>query len=291
MVHKDASGVQGSERFPRPGGVYGFRPVGVPSARSLLVDAPPDWPELDIAVSVTARTDPVPDYYDRDRAMLKLRAGGTVTVERSSARASFALPERPKDGSLVHPHLASVAVVWAHWRGRESFHAGAFIAGGGAWGVLGDREAGKSSLLAALALAGTPILADDVLIVDGMTALAGPRSIDLRGDAARALGAGEPLGVVGNRERWRLTLEPADAEQPLRGWVSLGWDSGSKCTVAPLTGSDRLRTLGAHRGIKLYPPDPAALIELSALPFLVLRRPRRWERIGDAVDRLLDATG
>jgi hypothetical protein len=269
--------------------VYGFRPLGVPAARPLLVDAPAHWPELELAVRVTTAAAPGADYFDRDRAVLGLRAGGSVAVERAAAQARFSLPARPSDGALVHPHLAAVAVVWAYWLGRESFHAGAFVAGGGAWGVLGDREAGKSSLLAALALAGTPIVADDVLVLDGTTVLAGPRSIDLRGDAAATLGAGEALGTIGNRERWRLPLEPVPAEQPLRGWVALAWDS--RCSVVPLTGSDRLCALGPHRGTTLYPRDPAALIELSALPFLELRRPRRWECLDEAVQRLLEATG
>jgi hypothetical protein len=180
-----------------------------------------------------------------------------------------------------------VAVVSAHWLGRETFHAGAFVAGGGVWGVLGDKEAGKSTLLASLALAGVPVVADDVLVLDDATALAGPRAIDLRAGAARRLDAGEPLGVVGERERWRLALEPVAAELPMRGWVALRWDG--ETAVCPVRGSERLRTLGAHRGARLYPPDPGALLELSALPFVELRRERRWDSADDAMSRLLDA--
>ena len=177
--------------------------------------------------------------------------------------------------------------MFAHWHERETFHAGAFVVAGEVWGVLGKREAGKSSFLASLALGGIPVLCDDVLVLDHLTALAGPRSVDLRADAAQHLEAGEPLGIVGTRERWRLMLDSVPAELPMGGWISLRW--GSRIEAAPVRGSDRLRELGAHRGLTLYPAKPGALIELSALPFMTLRRPRRWESGDDAVKCMLDA--
>ncbi len=175
----------------------------------------------------------------------------------------------------------------AHWLGRESFHAGGFAAGGGVWGVLGDKGAGKSSMLASLARAGIPVVSDDVLVLDGRTALAGPRSIDLRSDAAARLGAGEPLGAIGDRERWRVPLEPISPELPLRGWVVLGWDE--RTIIRRPQGSERLNSLLPHRGARLYPPKPEGLIDLSSLPLIELRRARRWDSADDALDRLLDA--
>ena len=177
--------------------------------------------------------------------------------------------------------------MFAHWYERETFHAGAFVAAGKVWGVLGEREAGKSSFLASLALAGIPVLCDDILVLDHLTALAGPRSIDLRADAAQQLAVGEPLGIVGTRERWRLMLGSVPAELPMGGWISLRWDDRTE--ASPIRGSNRLRELGAHRGLTLYPPKPDALIELSALPFMALRRPRRWDSGDGAVKCMLDA--
>jgi hypothetical protein len=141
---------------------------------------------------------------------------------------------------LVHPHLAPGAAVLARWLGRETLHAGAVLAGGGAWAMLGDRESGKSSTLDWLAAHGHPVLADDLLVLDGSDVLAGPRCIDLRADAAQRLGAGEPLGVVGTRERWRLRLGPLASSAPLRGWGILDW--GDDVAVEPVrapSGSSR----------------------------------------------------
>lgn len=274
-------------RLSNGGGAYGFRIDGVPDARALLVDAPAHWPRLEVAVRLTGIPAPLEDRVDQTTAILRLRAGGWVAIDRAAGRALFSLPEQPADGALVHPHLAAVAVVAAYWLGRESFHAGGFVASGGVWGLLGDKEAGKSSTLASLALAGVPVVCDDVLVLDHSTALAGPRSVDLRADSAQRLGGAEPLGMIGGRERWRLTLEPVAPELPFRGWIELCW--GERVAVRAIRGSERLRTLLPHRGARLPPPDPLALVELSAMPFLQLRRPRRWSSLQDAMRGLLNA--
>ena len=88
---------------------------------------------------------------------------------------------------LVHPFLAPAAALFAHWHGREGLHGGALALGGTAWGVIGDRLGGKSSLLAALAVSGTDVVCDDVLVLDGREVYPGPRTVDLREDAAAAL--------------------------------------------------------------------------------------------------------
>jgi hypothetical protein len=269
-------------------GAYGFRLPDV-AARELLVEAPAHWPRLDLEVRVTLDEGPSTEHVDDAIAILRPRSGGWIELDRHAGRAVFCLSQRPTDSALVHPHLSSVAVVSAYWMGRESFHAGGFVVDGRVWGVLGDREAGKSSFLALLALSGIPVLCDDVLVIDGTTAFAGPRSVDLRASAASHLGVGEPLGVVGTRERWRLTLPPVDAEAPLAGWVSLAWSE--EPDVRRPRGAERLQALGAHRGSTLYPSSPAELIELSSLPFVQLCRPRRWDRAGESMRLLLDALG
>jgi hypothetical protein len=261
---------------------------GVPGARALLVDAPEEWPSLELVRKPDDGRRPQGDSVDADRSVLPLQRGW-VEIERDPARATFRLEERPPDGDLVHPYLAPVAAVAARWSGRESFHAGAVIAGGGAWGVLGDKENGKSTTLAWLALQGQEILVDDLLVLDGRTALAGPRCIDLREEAAGRLGAGEPLGMVGLRERWRVLLDPVAAGVPLRGWITLSW--ADELSLEPLRGPERMLALLPYRAVALEPGTPQELIELSSLPVFRLRRPHRWDSLAEAGARLLDAIG
>jgi hypothetical protein len=192
-----------------------------------------------------------------------------------------------RDGDLLHPYLAPVAALGARWLGRESFHAGAVIVDGGAWALLGDKGAGKSSTLAHLALSGHTVLSDDVLVVRDGAAFVGPRCIDLRAEPARRLGAGMPLGVVGMRERFRLELGPAPSMVPLRGFVTLGW--GDELAIERLRGSMRLLTLMPHRALLLESNAPADLLELSSLPFVEVRRPHGWRSLEETTERLLDA--
>ncbi len=231
-----------------------------------LGHAPAHWPTLELIVRVTSSAAAGGGVRWRQDSCLATALRRIGRDRSSCAAGSVSSTKRPDDRALVHPHLAGVAAVAAHWLGRESFHAGAFVAGGGVWGLLGERGAGKSSMLASLALAGVPVVSDDVLVLDSRTALAGPRSIDLRSDASAHLDAGEPLGVIGGRERWRLPLAPIAPELPLRGWVVLGWDE--RTAVRQLQGSRRLTSLLPYRAARLYPPEAAGAhrAQLTAVP-------------------------
>jgi hypothetical protein len=271
-------------------GCYGFRLNGVQRALRLLVTAPADWPELTLATAPPGGAQvPAVDVVGSSSATLPLHGTGWMEISRDGPRVTFHLPDGAADEELVHPYLAPGAAVLARWAAREAFHAGAVVAGEGAWAVLGERETGKSSTLAWLALGGHAVLADDLVVLDGTDALAGPRCIDLRGDAAARFGAGEPLGVVGTRERWRLALDGVPARVPLRGWIVLEW--GDEVAVEPVRGAERLLRLIPHRSVRLEPPAAGALVELASLPVLAFRRPRRWDALEVAGERLLAAIG
>lgn len=264
---------------------------GVPNARDLLIDAPSHWPPVELAIGPDSDDAPGAESVTESEATLRLGSGGWVTVDRAARRATFVMDSPPSADALVHPHLAPVAMVEARWNHRESFHAGGFVAGEGVWGLLGVKGAGKSTLLASLAASGVPVMCDDVLVIDTGTAvamaMAGPRSIDLREGAAQQLRSGTALGVIGLRERWRLVLDPVAAELPLQGWVSLSW--GETVTVEVKRGSERLRALLPHRGLRLLPTRPEKLIDLAGLPVLELSRPPDWDSHQQAIEILLDA--
>lgn len=175
---------------------------------------------------------------------------------------------------------------WGGWLGRESFHCGAFVAGGGAWALLGERESGKSSTLAALALAGYGIVCDDILLLEGTACFPGPRCVDLREETAAALDAGDALGTVGGRERWRLPVPQLHEAPVLRGIVFLDW--GDDFEAEPVPASRQLAGLLHHRALRLHSSVPEVLLELAALPAWELRRPRRLDSLGGTVDRLAD---
>jgi hypothetical protein len=267
-------------------GAYGFRVAGPGGLERLLVEAEPDWPLFTVDV-VVAEGEPVAESVDGESALLRLRTGGQVAIERGPGRVVYTVPAPLSPDEVAHPFLAPVAAVVAHWHGRESIHAGGFLVGDAVWGVVGDRLGGKSSLLAALAQRGVPVLVDDMLVLDGGVAFAGPRSIDLREDAAAHLGIGLDIGVAGARPRWRVRLDGVDPRARLAGWVFLDWAPGIE--VVRLPASETLQRLLRNRGIRLAPPDPSAFVDLSALPAWELRRPRSWDALDATVERLLAA--
>lgn len=218
-------------------------------------------------------------------AVLPLAPSGRIEIDRRAARAVLTVPDGIPAPALAHPYLGPVGAVFALWAGREVLHAGAFVGvDGGVWGLLGGREAGKSSTLASLHAAGVTVVCDDVLVVDGSTACAGPRCVDLRRPTAERLGIGRLLAMPGDRQRWRVGLPPVDAELPLNGWILLEWGASVQLTAVPL--AQRLGRLAAHRSLGVRPVRPATMLELAVLPMWTLARPREWGSMGAVLDVL-----
>jgi hypothetical protein len=267
-----------------PLGAYGLRIAGLPDAGSLLTAAAPDWPLVDVTVEVGELEADV-ELLDSDRGRLQLKTGGWIELERDPGRARYIVPAPVTTDALVHPYLAPAAAVFTHWHGREGVHGGALAIGGTAWGVVGDRLGGKSSLLAALAVNGTDIVCDDVLVIDGRIAYPGPRTIDLREDAAAALEVGEPLPDPGTRERWRLRLGALDRQLSLGGWLFTEW--ADELELQRLPASETLARIYRNRSITVPPKDPTAFLQLSSLPAWALRRPRSWASLPETLELLL----
>jgi hypothetical protein len=265
-------------------GAYGIRLQGLDGAAELLVPVAQDAPAYRVESTVGPPA-PGTEHVDEDGAILRLQSGGRVLVDRPGGRVRFELQHPARPDELVHPYLAPAAAVINRWRGRESVHAGAIAVDGRALGVVGVRGAGKSSTLAWWALDGGEVLCDDLLVVDGRAAFVGPRSIDLREDAAAQLGAGEAIGVTGARERWRMRVGPATPGRRLAGWVFLAW--GDRVDVRRLPPSERIPRIAAERGLRLPPVRPDALLELASLPTYELSRPRSWDSLAPSGERLL----
>ena len=220
---------------------------------------------------------------DDQIAVLELVTGGFLVLDRRQGTATFEVPVLIDPQELVHPYLVPAAAGFCSWVGREAYHAGAFVADRRAWAVVGDKEGGKSTLLAVLAQRGHPVLSDDLLVLDDRTVRQGPRLIDLRRPTAEHLGLGEPLESAREGGRWRVRLAPTP-DVDLAGWIFLRW--GDTVEMKKVGPSDRIARL-----LALAPTRAEAVVSLAALPAFELVRPRSWDSLPGAIDRLLEHLG
>lgn len=269
-------------------GAYGFRILDLESAGQHLHEVPENWPTLQIAFasspSVGTVEAPGTIRIIDNRAELWLAEAGRITVLREPLTVRFETGVPLTPDAILHPFLGLPSAIAAWWLGRVSLHGGAFMHGGYAWGLLGDREAGKSATLAHLLQAGHTVLSDDILIVEGANLFAGPRSVDLRAASAPKLG-GEDLGVIGNRARWRLRPPSGPAQAPLGGFVSLKW--ADTMEMLPLPAEARLQLLITSSALRPTEEQSLSLLELASLPAWELSRPCDLDQIPHVVDRLI----
>ena len=269
-----------------PRGCYGLALSGsvVDLAGDLLGSSRPHWPHVDVEWVGPLPDPPDTGYFSPDEAVIRLLSGGHAVFERHARRARFHKPRPPDGHDLAHPCLSGLGIVFARWDGRVALHAGVVLFDGVAWGVLGDREAGKSTTLAWLAQAGHPVLSDDLLVLEGRRVFCGPRSVDLRHESAARFDVTNPLVTVRQGERQRLLLSEAPADAPLGGFVVLG--VGDAVSVTPVAAGDRLGALSEHLTLRQAGLPAAGLLDLVGLPMWRVERSRAWADLPLLLDRL-----
>jgi hypothetical protein len=224
-----------------------------------------------------------------DGAVLLIhRGGGCLHVTRDPPAIVAALPLPCSPAAIVHPLATMPLSFLAHWRGRATLHGGAFLLAGRAWVLSGEQEAGKSSMLATLAQWGVPIVADDLVVIDGEEICAGPACVDLRPDTATRFPAARSLGIVGGRERFRLSTPRAPARVPLGGVCVLAWSDDDDACIEPLAVEECLALLHAqHYAGRIGPPDPHQTMAILGKPMWRFTRSRSWDGAEAALAQLL----
>jgi hypothetical protein len=266
------------------GAAYGVRFVGLDPSPTLALHGADDWYPVEVALT-TPRVVKMRISFDE----LGVTAGYEsvqVHVDRPRRRVEISSVEALDRGSLAHPYLALPAALFAHWAGREAVHAAGVVLGGRAWGLVGKSEQGKSTLAAALLAAGHEVLVDDVLVVDGATAFAGPRCVDLRDGVRARLGLREPTERARADTRDRVILTPTRGQAPLGGFVHLEW--GDDVGITPLAVDERLRRLMVARSLPSCRAHGEVMLDLAVLPAWELIRPQRWNTFEVATRLLLD---
>jgi len=270
-------------------GAYGLEFNGLTrETEALIGTSSVDDPPVQVAVvdsSGVAEATQV--YIDAHRAHLLL-AEGMVTIDRAPVlTVTFALGRHLSGEALVHPYLAFPAAVISSWLGRPALHAGAFVNGDSAVGVMADKAGGKSSTMACIARGGGEVLTDDLLVLNTGCALAGPRAVDLREDVAAQF-ACRHLGIVGARERWRISLPGCRPRARLRAIVALAWSD--RLMVESLPVGERVRRLIDACALGPGRIEPGGLMELATLPMWLVSRPRDLGCLDEVVELMYSVT-
>ncbi|WP_299576121.1 hypothetical protein [uncultured Williamsia sp.] len=224
-------------------------------------------------------------HVDEETALIPHLPRGHSEIDRRTRSTTIVNAQRG-DHAMAHPLLASTAIVTADWSGRVALHGGAFVAPDGrAWGVLGDRGAGKSSLVGWCVKNGLPVITDDIVVTDGAQVLAGPRCLDLRAGAAKHFGLGIDIGVVGRRRRWRVRTDMCEPAYPLGGWIVPRWSS--EIWIDDAAVADRAAVISPHRAIFVRQQHPVAWMGVLAKRLIHFARPQSWARIDVAMGELM----
>lgn len=194
---------------------------------------------------------------------------GRFTVTRDGEAPTFeAEPDAP--ARLVEKVRGGVVrALVRHLHGHVSLHAAAVADDAGAIAFLGDSGAGKSTLASALARQGFSLLSDDILFVEGTTALPSELTSYLDDAAAKAL---------------RGTPTIAKDPKELRVLVALSY--GDSASVRRLRGHEAARALG--RALVRFVLDEEAVHEADmrrladlakGVTMIELTRPRGFEHL------------
>lgn len=265
-------------------GAWGCRFVSVDAASVLQVAR--DWQRIDLNITNLAAPCGHESSDWSDSGMrVALAGGGRLEIEWPS-RVHLSLVGHPEPQCVIQPHLTTAAAALAIHRGEQPFHAGAFVIDGEAWGIIGGRGAGKSSTLVLASLRGLTVVTDDLLVVRNGKALAGARCVDLREEAARRLGTGRDLGIVGRRERWRVQLGSCPLELPLAGWILPEWGDDCLEPIRPVARFQALVSAAAIKGLPLN--NPELYLNLATLPAFRWARPHGWSTALQSFEQLID---
>jgi hypothetical protein len=270
-------------------GAYGLQIEGLAQAARWMRPVPASAPKLEVTL-----TGDVPPTGGRriDRDGLDIRLQGPhdvrIRMERGSGRVDYLFTHGvPPAADVLHPYLAPAAAVLHAWDGRETIHGGAFRTPDGAVMLLGDKEAGKSSMLAWLsAELDQEVITDDLCVLASGAVLPGPSCIDLREPTANRYASRWSGQLVRSDGRMRLGLRSGGTDRvPLAGTVVLGW--AERIGIEPVPPAERLGLIAAQRYFSSLQADPVAVLDVLTRPMIRLLRPRDLSSLPAAAEALL----
>lgn len=259
-------------------GVYGLDVVGLGDVSRYAGTPLPGSPLLAVRQRVGFVPADAEAGIDADRAVIPLIENGLLDISREPAVASFVTSRPLSAEELLHPWLVPAAATVNAWHGRRVLHGGLVGDGKRAVAVVGDKEAGKSTLLAWLAFeAGLAVMCDDLVALDGDMVFSGPRCIDLRPSSLPHLPAVAGAALVRDGTRLRLPLPETAATAELIGFVVLEWSAES--ALYPVPAAEHLPNILPHAFTEGVPAGINGVLGFARYRMWRLTRPRDWDSL------------
>ena len=222
--------------------------------------------------------------------------GGGDFVVSSDARRITAFPASAPLETVRHLLIDQVVpLVLAHL-GHLVLHASAFTTENGAVALIGPAGSGKSTLSASFGAHGSPVVADDALVVEpgaaGWMARPGYPGLRVWPDVIAAIHAGEPPPVAPYTDKRRLG---AGNGMPFRATPAalnriyvLGHEEVEEVAIRPMARRDALMALIAHTLTMDVSDTGRAVAQLDralalcrSIPVRRLTYPRELAALGD----------
>jgi hypothetical protein len=212
-------------------------------------------------------------------------------------------PEIGAEGDMQPFVLGSGLGAVCLQRGILPLHASAVLGEAGAIAFIGPSGAGKSTMTAALVARGLPFVTDDVLVTTcagGHTSLAyaGVPAMKLWPDAAAALryDRSRAMPELSLHEKLRLAVDAVMGAHPLQAVYVLEPAEDDEIAITPLHGPTCIAALAGEIYRRRWLPAMGRFDGLlrqvgtiaTGTPCFRLRRPRRFERLAEVIDTLLD---
>lgn len=243
-------------------------------------------------------------HRDGERSIIRFPGLADFEIE-ATGRAAVCRPcPGLTEATRQHLFLNQVWPLMLSRRGVPAFHGSAVAAGPGALAFLGAAGRGKSTLAAALAVAGATHLSDDALVVErrgaGFVLFPSAPSIRLWSDSREALFAGDVAAApaVSYTSKSRILEAPGVAHAteplPLARAFFLGDDRAAEVAVEPLSGAEAAAAWVAH-GFILDLEDSTTLDRhfeqvaglAERVPCYRLDYPRRYGMLGGVREAIL----
>lgn len=226
------------------------------------------------------------DSLEPGSARATMADGTVVSVVQTGSMhytASLAGGHEKSNEELVHPYLAPIAALIHRWEGRAALHAASLAWLGRGMLLVGEPGQGKTTTAAMAVAEGAELLTDDLSIIRDGRLLAGPRSVDVRPEAAALLGSTGIRVRGGARERSVLAAQES-SNTSLDFVIHL--EFASRCSLAATPLAMRLQMLLPQLYWPTVPQGAQVLLTLLSVPHYTLQRPRGKAGLLAAIEEL-----